>query len=190
MGQEPLTVRRWKSAEYARLVELGVFVSDPIELLGGELIVAEPQTPYHASAIQRVDYALRAVLPPGWLVRVQSPVSLDDESEPEPDLAVVPGHPGDYPDAHAARPALVIEVADSSLAFDRRDKGSLYARARLGLLDREPRRSRRGGVPEPGARGIGPVRLGVPDRRDADAAGGRRPLGLGDVQVAVADLLP
>lgn len=93
MGQEPLTVRRWKRAEYARLVELGAFVSDPIELLGGVLIVAEPQSPYHASAIQRVDYALRAVLPPGWLVRVQSPVSLDDESEPEPDVTVVAGGP-------------------------------------------------------------------------------------------------
>jgi len=57
MGQEPLTARRWKRAEYARLVELGAFVSDPIELLGGELIVAEPQSPCHASAIQRVDYA-------------------------------------------------------------------------------------------------------------------------------------
>jgi Uma2 family endonuclease len=127
--QAPLTARRWKRTEYARLVELGAFENDAIELLGGELIVAEPQSAYHASAIQRVDYALRAVLPPGWIVRVQSPVSLDDESEPEPDLAVVHGHPGDYRDAHPARPALVVEVAESSLGFDRRDKGSLYARA-------------------------------------------------------------
>jgi Uma2 family endonuclease len=56
-------------------------------------------------------------------------VSLDDESEPEPDVAVVPGRPGDYRHAHPERPALAVEVADSSLRFDRQRKGSLYARA-------------------------------------------------------------
>ena len=133
MKQPPLTVRRWKRAEYDRLVALGAFDREPIELLGGEIMVAEPQGAYHASSIRRVDYALRAALPPGWIVGVQSPVSLDDESEPEPDLFVAPGDPGDYRDAHPARPALVVEVAESSLIFDRRRKGSLYARA--GLLD-------------------------------------------------------
>jgi Uma2 family endonuclease len=127
--QTPLTLRRWQRAEYERLVSLGVFRGEPIELIGGQLVVAEPQGAYHASAITRVDYTLRAVLPPGWIVRLQAPVSLDDESEPEPDLAVVRGHPGDYQDAHPARPALAVEVADSSLEFDRERKGSLYARA-------------------------------------------------------------
>ncbi len=72
---------------------------------------------------------MRAVLPPGWLVRIQLPVSLDDESEPEPDLVVVPGRPGDYRESHPERPVLAIEVAESSLSFDREQKGSLYARA-------------------------------------------------------------
>src|SRR4029453_14878624 len=66
------------------------------------------------------------------IVRTQLPVSLDDESEPEPDLALVPGSPGDYRDAHPAQPALVVEVADSSLTFDRHDKANLYARAGIG----------------------------------------------------------
>jgi Uma2 family endonuclease len=131
--QVPLTARRWRREEYDRLVELGVLQGEPIELIGGQLLVAEPQGPYHASAITAVDYALRAVLPTGWIVRLQAPVCLDDESEPEPDLAVVPGDPGDYRDAHPARPALAIEVAESSLGFDRDRKGSLYARA--GIID-------------------------------------------------------
>jgi Uma2 family endonuclease len=59
------------------------------------------------------------------------PVSLDDESEPEPDLVVVPGQPGDYRASHPAHPALVVEVAESSLDFDRTRKGSLYARAAI-----------------------------------------------------------
>ena len=69
------------------------------------------------------------MLPPGWIVRPQLPVSLDDESEPEPDLAVVRGYPGDYRASHPSRPALVIEIAESSLEFDRVRKSSLYARA-------------------------------------------------------------
>jgi Uma2 family endonuclease len=131
--QVPLTARRWRREEYDRLVELGVLQGEPIELIGGQLLVAEPQGPYHASAVNAVDYALRAVLPAGWIVRLQAPVWLDDESEPEPDLAVVPGHPGDYRDAHPARPALAVEVAETSLGFDRERKGSLYARA--GVVD-------------------------------------------------------
>ena len=131
MKQAPLTVRRWRRVEYDRLVELGAFEREPIELIGGQLIVAEPQGAYHASSIRRVDYALRAVLPPGWIVSIQSPVSLDDESEPEPDLTVLAGTLDDYSDAHPTRPTLVVEVAESSLTFDRREKGSLYARANV-----------------------------------------------------------
>ena len=127
--QTPLTLRRWQRAEYDRLVDLGVFEGEPIELIGGQLVVAEPQGSYHASAITKVDYALRAIVPPGWIVRLQAPVSLDDESEPEPDLVVVPGQPGDYRASHPAHPVLVVEVAESSLDFDRTRKGSLYARA-------------------------------------------------------------
>jgi len=129
MAQPPLTLRRWKRVEYDRLVDLGVFGDDPIELIGGHLIVAEPKGEYHSSAIGTVDYAVRAALPPGWVVRIQLPVSLDEESEPEPDVVVVPGRSADYRYAHPSRPELAIEVADSSLTFDRQQKGSLYARA-------------------------------------------------------------
>jgi Uma2 family endonuclease len=127
--QAPLTLRRWTRVEYDRLVELGVFEGEPLELIGGELVVGEPQYPYHSSGISVVDYAIRAILPPGWTVRLQAPVALDDESEPEPDVVVVTGRPRDYRHEHPARPVLAVEVAESSLSFDRRRKGSLYARA-------------------------------------------------------------
>ena len=129
MAQAPLTLRRWTRIEYDRLVDLGVFEGEPLELIGGQLIVAEPKGAYHSSAVSSAEYALRAGLPSGWIVRTQQPVSLDDESEPEPDLAVVPGRPSDYRHAHPERPALAVEVSDSSLHFDRQQKGSLYARA-------------------------------------------------------------
>ncbi len=142
MKQAPLTLRRWRRAEYDRLVDLGVLHGEPVELIAGQLLVAEPQGSYHVTAIGVADDALRAVLPSGWIVRTQAPVALDDESEPEPDLAVVPGSRRDYRAEHPARPVLLVEVAESSLAFDRRDKGSLYARGGvqdywiLNLVDR------------------------------------------------------
>src|SRR5437667_4879407 len=106
MMQTPLTVRRWSRFEYEKLVETGFFHDDRIELIGGQLIVAEPQATYHVTALTLVDLALRAVLPSGWFVRVQAPISLDDDSAPEPDLAVVQGVPEDYLNAHPTTPAL------------------------------------------------------------------------------------
>src|SRR5205085_11057315 len=128
MLQKPLTVRRWSRAEYSRLVDLGVLNGEPIELIGGQLVVAEPQGTRHATAIGLVGAVLNAALPRGWVVRMQAPIALDDESEPEPDVAVVAGAHLDYRAAHPKRAALVVEVADASLAFDRALKAGLYAR--------------------------------------------------------------
>jgi Uma2 family endonuclease len=133
MKQAPLTLKRWRRVEYERLVDLGAFDGEPVELIGGQLIVAEPKGSEHATAVDMADDALRTALSPGWIVRVQNPVALDDDSAPEPDIAVVRGARADYRHAHPARPALIIEVADSSLVFDRVEKGSLYARA--GIAD-------------------------------------------------------
>lgn len=126
--------RRFTRAEYDRLIDLGVLrPGEPIELLGGLLIVAEPQGTWHYTAIRKTERALVAAFGPGREVRTQGPVDLDDKSEPEPDVAVVPGTPDDYRDAHPSRPVLTVEIAESSLAMDRHHKGSLYARA--GLTD-------------------------------------------------------
>jgi len=124
--------RRWTRKEYDRLIEIGFLDEDePVELVGGQLIVAEPKGTGHSVAIELAAEALRKAFGAGWTVRVQDPIAPDDESEPEPDLAVVPGSPREYLATHPSRPALVLEVSDSSLAFDRRDKGSLYARAQI-----------------------------------------------------------
>lgn len=133
-GPPEIKVRHWTRIEYDRLVECGVFrPGDPVELLGGLLVVAEPQGSRHFAAIRAAEEALRAAFGRGWDVRAQGPIALDEDSEPEPDLAVVPGSFRDYRSAHPSRPALVVEVAESSLLLDRDHKGSLYARA--GLAD-------------------------------------------------------
>ena len=191
MAQAPLTLRRWTRVEYERLVDLGVFQCEPVELIGGQLVVAEPQGSPHATAVGAADDALRAVLPPGWIVRAQMPVALDDESAPEPDLAIVPGARADYRASHPARPALAVEVADSSLDFDRERKGSLYARAGVqdywvvNLIDRVLEVYRDPG-PDPSAPYGWRYRSVTTVAPPAVVA----PLALPSTRIAVADLLP
>ena len=125
-----IQTRKWTRVEYDRLVECEILgPGDRIELLGGQLVVKEPQYSPHATGIRLVARALRLIFTDGWDVGAQLPVALDDESEPEPDVSVVPGDPRDYRDAHPEHPVLVVEVSLSRLAFDRVYKGSLYARA-------------------------------------------------------------
>jgi Uma2 family endonuclease len=189
--QAPLTLRHWTRVEYDRLVDLGVFEGEALELIAGQLVVAEPHGAYHASAISAVDYAVRAALPPGWLVRIQLPVSLDEESEPEPDLVVVPGRPGNYREAHPDRPVLAIEVAESSLSFDREHKGSLYARAGVqdywivNLVDHVLEVFRDPG-PDPSALHGWRYRSATTLPRSTSVA----PLAFPSSRIAVADLLP
>jgi Uma2 family endonuclease len=131
-AEPPIRQRPIKRVEYERLTEQGFFDSDErVELLDGLLVVREPQHAPHATAVRLVVKALRAAFGPGWLVDSQLPIALDDVSEPEPDVAVVPGDERDYRAGHPARPVLIVEVADSSLAKDRTFKQALYARARI-----------------------------------------------------------
>jgi Uma2 family endonuclease len=132
MDATPVPTKRWARVEYERLVDLAVFQpGDRVELVGGQLVVREPQGSPHAVAVRLAEEALGRTFGAGWEVRGQMPVALDDESEPEPDVAVCAGSPRDYVAGHPTRPVLIVEVADSSLAFDREHKGSLYARARV-----------------------------------------------------------
>jgi len=132
MAAHEVKTRRFTRLEYERLIHLGIFrPGEPIELLAGELIVAEPQGAGHYTAISKTARALGAVFGAGWVVRTQGPIGLDDDSEPEPDVAVVPGDLEDYRSAHPSAAALTVEVSESSLDVDRGRKGSLYARAAL-----------------------------------------------------------
>jgi len=125
-----MRAKRWTRIEYDRLVEKGAFApGDRIELLGGVLVCREPQDSAHATGVRMAEEALRRVFGAGWDVRVQLPVALDEESEPEPDVSVAPGSFRDYRHEHPARVALIVEIAESSLESDREEKASLYARA-------------------------------------------------------------
>jgi Uma2 family endonuclease len=134
MSTTPIRTRRWTRVEYDRLIDLGIFrPGEHLELLGGQLMVSEPQGSLHATAVGLVEDVLREGFGSGWVVRGQMPIALDEESEPEPDVAVVPGTRYDYAAAHPSRPVLLVEVAESSLSDDRGTKATLYARA--GIAD-------------------------------------------------------
>ena len=132
MALFPVRTKHWTRVEYERLVDLGAFrPGERIELVGGALLVREPQGGPHATAVGLAEDVLRETFGAGWTVRGQMPIALDDDSEPEPDVAVVPGPRRDYTHGHPAHPVLIVEVADSSLELDRGEKASLYARARI-----------------------------------------------------------
>src|SRR2546425_977375 len=125
----PTKTRRWTRVEYERLIDLGVFQpGERLELLDGQLVVREPQGSRHAAGIRRVLAALRHALGDAWQIDSQLPVALDADSEPEPDVAVVPRDPDAYRDAHPSRAVLVVEVAETSYRIDREYKASRYAR--------------------------------------------------------------
>jgi Uma2 family endonuclease len=134
MTEAIVYTRRWSRVEYERMIEKGLFRPDErLELLDGLLLVREPQHDRHALAIRRVDAALRPYFGDGWLLAMQLPLALDEMSEPEPDFSIVRGVLADVRGGHPRHAALIVEVAESSLALDRGRKATLYARA--GILD-------------------------------------------------------
>lgn len=192
MRDPGLPVRPLRRVEYDRLVEHGVFEpGERVELIDGQLIVAEPQSAAHFTAIQLVARALAHAFGAGWFVRTQGPIALDDVSEPEPDVAVVPGEPRDYAARHPAHPVLVVEVALARYAFDRTYKASLYARAacpEYWILDLVARtlEVHRSPTPAPAAPyGWDYAAVDVLGAGDTVS-----PLAAGHASIAVLDLLP
>jgi Uma2 family endonuclease len=101
---------------------------EKLELIEGIIYKKARQSPAHAAASSLLNYVLRSTFAEGYEIRPGLPLVLGPYSEPEPDIAVVPGAPGDYVREHPAFALLVIEVADASLLHDRK-KADLYARA-------------------------------------------------------------
>jgi len=122
--------RRWSREEYYRMGEAGIFAPDErVELIEGVIFQMPPQGPVHSTGTCTTLEALRIAFGPGFYVRHQLPLSLGLTSDPEPDIAVVPGSFRDYRTAHPTTALLVVEVSDTTLEFDRHEKASLYARA-------------------------------------------------------------
>ena len=126
--------RRFTREEYEHLVKEGFFhPGERVELIEGYLYEMSPQDSWHASGIQALKEILTPIFKKGYDIRFQMPLALGLDSEPEPDVAIVRGHWRDYRNSHPTTAALIVEVADTTLLYDRDSKGRLYASA--GILD-------------------------------------------------------
>jgi Uma2 family endonuclease len=123
---------RWTLDDYEQLIALGLLEGKHVELIQGEILIMASMGEPHALTIMQLNYALLPHFNPGtgFHLRIQMPLALPAlTSEPEPDIAIVVL---DSPTNEAGRPtsaSLIIEVAESSLAYDRDRKGPLYAAA-------------------------------------------------------------
>lgn len=119
--------------QYHAMIASGALTEEnPIELLQGWLVYKMPKKPMHTVISRLLFDLLTHLLPPGWFVNLQEPITTAD-SEPEPDLAVVQGTPRDY-FTHHPKPeqvALLVEVSDATLNRDQTLKKQLYAAAAI-----------------------------------------------------------
>jgi Uma2 family endonuclease len=128
---EPRTFR-WTRDEYYHLYDQGLFNGRRVELIDGEILEMPAQKDAHAWAIGMSEQALASAVGPDHWVRTQMPLNLSQWSDPEPDLAVVVGSVRSWKGkGHPTTALLVVEVSDTTLAFDRRVKQAIYAAAGL-----------------------------------------------------------
>ncbi len=126
---------RFTVKDYYRMLETGILTEDDrVELIKGEIRTMSPKGIKHSSSNDRANRHFTKLLGDRVLIRIQNPIHLDDHSEPEPDV-VLAAPTEDFYDYHHPTPEeilMVLEVADSSLPFDRGEKGLLYAQAGIG----------------------------------------------------------
>jgi Uma2 family endonuclease len=175
-------LRPLRRLEFERMVELGFFEDERIELLAGQLVEMSPIGSEHADVVTRLTELLIQQLGGRATVRPGLPLALGELSEPQPDLAVVPR--GRYAADHPASAHLVVEVSDSSLRKDRDSKALIYAAASIpeywivNLVDRQVEVLSR------------PADQGYLDRRVLGRAEQLTSTELPELSVRVGDLLP
>ncbi|MEG4348442.1 Uma2 family endonuclease [Microcoleus sp. LAD1_D3] len=128
-------ILRLSIEQYHAIIQAGILTDDDsVELLEGWLVFKKPKNPPHRVTTRLVRTALENILPPGWYVDSQEPITLSN-SEPEPDIVVVRGDTRQYLDRHpgAEDIALIIEVSDTTLQRDRTVKKQIYARAGIAI---------------------------------------------------------
>ena len=125
-------IRRWQFtvADYARMGKAGIFTEDDrVELIDGEVRAMNPIGPRHAAIVKRLNALLSRQVAGRAIISVQDPIQLTDYSEPLPDIAVLRPRADFYAHTHpvSADVLLVVEVAETSLAYDREEKIPRYA---------------------------------------------------------------
>lgn len=133
-GTTPTSIkhRRFSVADYYQMLATGILTeNDRVELLDGEVYEMCPIDPIHAAQVDRLTRLLTKSCGEEIIVRVQNPIRLDGYNEPQPDLALVRWQDDFYATDHPtpADVLIAIEVANTSLAADRKEKLPRYAQA-------------------------------------------------------------
>ena len=133
-GMETRETRKFTVAEYYRMAEAGILHhTERVELIEGEVLVIAPLGHRHAGVMRRVARLFHHAARDAVTVSVQNPIHLGERSEPQPDIAILRFREDDYLDAHPGPDdiLLVIEVSDTTLAYDVAVKVKLYADANI-----------------------------------------------------------
>jgi Uma2 family endonuclease len=129
-----LARRLFTITEYHQMTEVGILSEDDrVELINGEIVAMAPIGSRHAAGVDRINALFNSRIGQQAIVRIQSPIQLDEYSEPQPDLSLLQPRADFYAQAHPtpADVLLVIEVAETSIDYDRTVKLPLYARASI-----------------------------------------------------------
>jgi Uma2 family endonuclease len=181
----------WTREEYYRLAETGFFEGKQVELLEGEIFEMSPMKTPHATAVRLIVELMRKIFAAGFIVDSQMPLSFSQKSEPEPDIAIVKGEIRDFMESHPAFAELIIEVSDTTLSYDRKRKGSLYAKNNIqdywivNLKDRRLEIYRRPITDDETLYGFGFGEIQIFTEADTVS-----PLVKPEAEIKVADLLP
>ena len=135
MQTEPMQVKRWRFTvdDYHRMGEVGILHEDDrVELIEGELVDMTPIGGRHAACVRELNRLLGKRVGDEMRVDVQNPIRLGEHSEPQPDLAVIRARTYGERLPGPEDVLLLIEVSDTTLAYDRNVKLPLYARAGIG----------------------------------------------------------
>lgn len=129
-----LPTRKFTVEEYHKMAEVGLFHNgDRLELIKGEIIEMSPVGFKHASCVKKLNYLFSERLGDKVIIGVQDPIKLKDNSEPQPDLVLLKPRADFYSTQHPQPEdiLLLIEVADSSIDYDRNVKIPLYAENKI-----------------------------------------------------------
>ncbi len=124
--------RLFTVAEYERMAEAGILTADDrVELIEGSIVNIPPIGSHHSGHLNRLIALLRRLIGQDIILSVQNPIRLTEHSEPQPDIALLRFREDYYTQSHPtpADVLLVVEIAETSLDYDRRVKVPQYARA-------------------------------------------------------------
>lgn len=119
----------WTREQFHQLGEARLFEGQRVILMEGEILVMPPIGDLHAGIVTVASAVLRDVFGEGFFVREEKPFDVGTATDPQPDIAVVAGTMREFLYHGVINAALIVEVSDSTIAYDRSRKASLYAKA-------------------------------------------------------------